>query len=236
MKLLAAWFTQEQSPTNFTSFGLAHLAIIALLIFIIWFSYRPERSKSFEKFLVWAILINQLVLYAWYAMGPDLLNDGLPFYTCRLADIFFIIGYFANKNLFKAMGIYFGFIGGLAAIISPELYPHSIFHFTNINFFFSHFVLIALSLYYMRHDEENIIVSKLKPITLITLLILVAISVFNFFAHTNYAYTVTSPIAPEVVGRLPFIIYFSILVAAYEVSIIAQGRIIKAIQAKQMRK
>lgn len=235
MNQIRAFFTQQPATTRFTYYGPLHLAILAAIAIAMWYSYRPQRGKKFELFLVWAIVINQAIMYAWYACGKNLMFDGLPLYTCRIADIMLVLGFFLRKDFFKAAGIYLGFIGGVVGVIYPSFFPEPMFHYTNINFFFSHTILICLSLYYMRKDQEGWLLAQLKKVMIFTVFLLMGIAFINFLNASNYSYTVFSPIAKDFFARLPWIMHFVILVCIYELLILMQAGLIKILEVRRLK-
>lgn len=168
------------------------------------------------------IAVNQLLLYIWYFTGPVFIEDGLPLYTCRIADILLVIAYITDNRFLRALGVYLGFIGGVVAVLTPALYEYSIFHYTNIDFFLSHITLMSLSMYYFMHDEDGYFISVKNRIMKYTFYILLVIAIINKILGTNYSYTEHPPFLGNVFAKMNWPLYFILLIGMYEFSIVLQ--------------
>lgn len=222
-------FTHIESVNNFQKLGIMHISILILTFGLMIFSFNINENKKFEKFLITMIGISQFILFLWYLTGTKFYEDGLPFYTCRLAGLLLVISYLFDKPTLRACGVYLGFVGGIISIITPELYPYSMLHFTNLNFFFYHMCLLCISSYYMVH-EKNEILEKKKESQKIILMMLIVIAFINIKIGSNYAYTVMPPVFSDLFVKMKWIIYFIILVGLYQLSILIEAEIIKRIK------
>ncbi|MDO4594716.1 MAG: TIGR02206 family membrane protein [Tissierellia bacterium] len=225
-------FSHVEATNNFRAYGPLHISIIAITILIMLFSFKMKRNKIYEKSMVFTIGLCQIILFTWYLTGTKFYEEGLPFYTCRLSGVFFVISYFFDKKSLKACGVYLGFVGGIMAILTPEMYPYSMLHFTNLNFFFYHICLLSISSYYMVHEKDDIL-NRQKNTQKIVFVLLILIAILNSKIGTNYSYTAIPPVARNLFQKLNWFVYFFILVMLYQISIIIEAKIMKKIDYKK---
>lgn len=217
----------QEIETVFRPFGFYHMTWLVVAIAATLFFANINRNEKTERILAITVFVSQILTMTWYMFGPMFWQDGLPFYTCRIAAIAFGIGYFRHNSFLKALGTYLGFIGGIIALMNPVLFPYKIWHFCNINFFVFHIALLGLSSYYLTHYGETLRKHQLK-VQRTVLELMVFIAVVNFIIGSNYSYAASAPLLQEKLNRLSWLTYFALLNIVYQSAILAEGRLIQS--------
>lgn len=115
-----------------------------------------------------------------------------------------IIGILKNNKRIKILGMYWGLLGSVIAMVMAELYKFSFPHYTNFQFFIVHIIMgwiLAYLLFVERvkiTKEDNIFVLKITTIYNISLVIFNLI-LKSSYPKVNYGYMLN---APEFIGPL----------------------------------
>ncbi|EFI41565.1 TIGR02206 family membrane protein [Peptoniphilus sp. oral taxon 386] len=231
--ILKKLFTHEEQLNNFIKYGKFHIFVIIFMFAFMYYCHKRKKDDKFEKAMIYIIFATQILLYGWYATGELFLIDGLPLYTCRIAGVALVIAYFFKSSLLKSLGVYLGIVGGIVALFTPALYPYRMYHFTNINFFVFHLLLLGLSTYHLSNDEGEVIYKNRRRVQALTGVILIGVALVNHFVGSNYSYTASPPIFTTVAQNIKWIIYFIVLLFLYELSIYLESVVIRIIAKRK---
>lgn len=191
-------------------FSLTHIILIIFYIIGLVLICRNReflrKSKyNLLKIMASILLIDQVILYAWQILsGFFRLDVSLPLYHCRLAVPLLIFGIFFNNKKCKILGMYWGILGSVIAMVMADLYKFQFPHYTNFQFFIVHIIMGWIIFHFLFVDkmevtkEENIFVLKATTIYNVFL------AAFNLillktFPEINYGYMINMP---EAIGKI----------------------------------
>lgn len=216
---------QPDGAISMTTFGGAHLLLLALTVlgclFILGDYYLLFKQDKFKKFLAYALIVQQAIMYAWhFSAGPHFnLAESLPLYNCRIAIFCAIIALLTNHKLARLITIYWGLFGGIIALIvinpEPFLFPH----WGYVSYFVGHIILLWATFYLIKTSPKANLAS-LRQIIIITNLFHFVIIGFNYLAKTNYCYLNQLPLKsiqlnwPTPVYNLVALLAFNVLLFA----------------------
>lgn len=203
------FFRGVEDGWKFHSYGTTHIAIIFFIIFGIYLILRHRERISDGKcatlkYSLCAILIaNEILKIFWltYSGRFDAASD-LPLYHCRISVIAAILAFLTDKNFFKIIAVYWGFLGGVLAIAVPDLYSFKPPHFTNFSFFFSHISLLFSALIFSLDKKFDFNSKSLFIADVSALALSASAAVINVAVKGNYAYTRRLPVS-EGLANLP---------------------------------
>lgn len=200
------FFRIIEDGNDFKLFSPLHLLL--LLIFFIgiiairfrWFKLGDKKiNKTLSYTLISIILIDQIILYAWQiGSGYFNLAISLPLYHCRVAVWCLIIGKFMKNRFISTIGIYWGTMGALVAMIMVDLYDFQFPHYTNFQFFICH-ILMGWFIINQLFNEGILINSKdQKKVLLATNIYNILLTGINLLLiklgyPTNYGYMIEMP-------------------------------------------
>ncbi len=164
-------------------------------------------------------LIAHSFYYFWnhFSRGTFTLNKYLPLHICNLAVYLLIMAFLAIKfnkywqNKFATLVYYWGLVPAFLALIFPDLQSREIWNFEFIEFFWSHFLIVA-SCFYLLIFANLIPKYKFVPLAVGILMAFGLILIFplNLLLGSNYMYlnrlTGTGPMSlfPTPPLHLPF--------------------------------
>ncbi|NLA32575.1 MAG: TIGR02206 family membrane protein [Mollicutes bacterium] len=207
---MSHFFRSVEDVSPLKLFSPIHLILLLIYIIGIVLIYKNNKKLKKSKYDILKImaiilLIDQIVLYTWQITSGYFRWDmSLPLYHSRIAVPMLIIGIFKNNKRIKILGMYWGLLGSVIAMIMAELYKFSFPHYTNFQFFIVHIIMGWILAYLLFVDqvkitkEDNIFALK------ITTIYNIALVIFNFilkpsYPNVNYGYMLK---APEFIGPL----------------------------------
>ncbi|KAB3533464.1 TIGR02206 family membrane protein [Alkaliphilus pronyensis] len=185
----------------FVLFGQAHLIMLIVmftLIFLIYLLRHTLRAFKYEKNLRWILGFTLIFTQMAYGLnnaynGIGSIQKDLPLSLCGASMI--LVGILLinmNKGLFEIL-YFWGIVGVIQALITPNLGPYGPTHFRFYQFAVGH-IGIIVSIIYL------VFVHKFKPNhrsiykSLLALLIFTAfVLVFNVMFDANYLFLLKSP-------------------------------------------
>ena len=185
------------------AFSALHLIILFSFILVAAIIYRGDfglnNGKNREKLAqIFAIilLIDQVILYSWqFSSGYFNLQLSLPIYHCRIAIALLIIGVLFKRKIILYVGMYWGFLGSIMALLVPDMYKFRFPHYTNIQFFLAHIIMGLLIINLLKSKTIQITDKETKFVLLITNIYNLLLFIFNLsMAHfgglkdINYGY------------------------------------------------
>jgi len=145
-----------------------------------------------------------------------LIQEHLPLHLCSLSQLVAcVIVFIPKKNYFFEFLFYCGIVGGLQAILTPQInyYDDSIYEY--LEYYISHLAIIAMPLFlYFNLNLKLRKFSWLKIFFTLNLLMIV-IMPLNFAIKSNYMYLNIPPEVdnPLIIGEWPYyLIYLEFIV------------------------
>ena len=195
--------------------GVRNLLISSLVIVSILITGR-NLNKSYKLYLAKAICILAIILTC-YGHIIDVINDNwklhedLPFHLCSISNLITCIILFVPRNnkLFEFL-FYCGFLGGLMAILTPQINYYDGGHFMYFEYYISHGIIILFPLYMFYHLEMKLSkFSWLKTFFILNILMVIIMPInYLIGSGSNYMYLAESPKIdnPLVFGDWPYYI------------------------------
>lgn len=195
--------------------GFRNLIVSSLIILLILFLSK-YLNKNTKLTLAKAICILTIIL-TLYGHLIDVINDNwrlhedLPFHLCSISNLITCIILFIPKNnrLFEFL-FYCGFLGGLMAILTPQINYYDGGIFMYFEYYISHGIIILIPLYMFYHLEMKLSkYSWLKTFLILNIIMIIVMPLNSLIGSgSNYMYLYESPKIdnPLVFGDWPFYI------------------------------
>ncbi len=195
--------------------GLRNLIITSLIILLILLLSKYLNKKT-KLTLAKSICILTIAL-TLYGHLIDVINDNwrlhedLPFHLCSISNLITCIILFIPKNnrLFEFL-FYCGFLGGLMAILTPQINYYDGGIFMYFEYYISHGIIILIPLYMFYHLEMKLSkYSWLKTFLILNIIMIIVMPLNSLIGSgSNYMYLSESPKIdnPLVFGDWPFYI------------------------------
>lgn len=207
MRFFYQFFRGVEDQPPLSLFSPVHLGLLGIAVIVIFLivHYNEElratgRAKLGAKICAYTLLFTQLFKYAWdIGSGHFSMDQGLPFFPCRIAVWLLIAAVLFDVEAAWPLGCCWGALGGFIAPILADPYPFSWPHFTNVEFFLTHFFMLFLILFKIIADQPTFSKKTLRQLMSLTNIFLIVSWVVNFslikqgLFETNYAYLVSPP-------------------------------------------
>lgn len=245
MDTIKYFFRINEDQNRFESYSLTHLLLVVLMIGVSIILYlnreRIRNNKSLDK-IIKIVLMGLIIfqqgtfLYFNFVLKKNGLTEGLPLYTCRAALYTSFFALATNLKIPKAITAYWGFIGGIIPMISPDLDYYLWPHITVVNYFLTHFSIFWTGSY-MLFVEEFKFTKNTLYINLIATNIFLTISLLaNKLFNANYAYLSESPIFKDNVSKWPRLLYLVLIYVIYNLFVLLVHIISVKVHAQRLRK
>lgn len=195
---LKEFFIDEKITIPFKLFGKTHIFLLLFVIIgclIIYinkekiFNIKPKNKKKFTKIMASILLLNMLTLYvsSIYYQAFDY-KDMLPFHLCYIANYFYIIVVFLNKeNLYK-YSYFLSFLGPIPAIIFFDV-PSVWESFNFYLYVISHHILVLTTFLTFYMYPKTIKIKDTIKLAIVLNILYIAMSIFNAYFNTNYCFS-----------------------------------------------
>ena len=197
---------------------------------------KPKIQKIIKIIFLIGLIFQQITfIYFSFFIKGDGIIDGLPLYTCRITVYVSIFALVLNSNKLKTVTIIWGIVGGILAMLVPDLHPYKWPHILYMNFFLTHILIFAIGMYFLlieevRPNTENkIFTYKFANIFLIMTLAL------NYILNTNYSYLRISPVYKDFFLKFNPILYAIFVIALYNIEIFIIMKIYEKICGKTLK-
>jgi len=172
-------------------FGLGHVLVSALLIFLLVLINKHKNSIDFET-LILPICIFDLITYYYYVISfePENLISLLPFHLCFLTEIMIFLKILFNFQINLNFIFLNSVVGSIAGLVNNNLTSdmHYIFF---LHHYLAHFVLAVFAI--VNLDKVILEYRDLKLSVFKTSLLLAFAFIFNTIFGTNYWFTSEKP-------------------------------------------
>jgi hypothetical integral membrane protein (TIGR02206 family) len=197
-----------------TLFGPAHLTVLfltfALPAFLAWRVRRPE-GERWARPIAWTfaaiLVLNQMGLLIWAALGDFNLKDHLPLHLCDWATFTCAAALVWRHRLSYELTYFWGLAGTLQAVLTPDLdvgFPHLGF----ITFQIAHAGLIAAVLFLTLGLGMRPSLRSIGQAFLWLQVYAGVTAVLNLLLDTNYGYLRHKPARPSLLDYLgPWPVY-----------------------------
>ena len=145
-------------------------------------------------------LIKPFYRYQFY---NDPLIEVLPLHMCHLASLSMGLFFIKKKNIFFEVGYFWGMTGNIMAILTPDL--TLFFDWRYFTYYFGHTMLLLSIIFSLACIHNNINITSIFRVSLITLGFLPPIYLLNLIlgGGANYWYLSIIPDATSILSFLP---------------------------------
>ncbi|MFM1536505.1 TIGR02206 family membrane protein, partial [Helcococcus ovis] len=148
------------------------------------------------------------------------LEASLPVYNCRIVAWFFIYDIFIGNKTLRKIGIYWGLMGGILAILMPEPYAFRFPHYTNFQFFIFHYLIFLIAIYNIVVRKESLDKKDLLFTVKFTAIYNLCVMIFtlllrNYYPKANYGFLVEAPNVVKNLMPLQGILYYIFVLLLY---------------------
>ena len=195
--------------------GVRNLIITSLTIVLVLILGRFLNKKT--KLNLAKVICVLIIFLTLYSHLIDLINgnwwlhEDLPLHLCSISNIILCVILFIPKNnkLFEFL-FYCGFLGGLMAILTPQINYYNGGVFMYLEYYISHGIIILFPLYMFYHLEMKLSkFSWLKTFFILNILMVIIMPInYLIGSGSNYMYLAESPKIdnPLVFGDWPYYI------------------------------
>jgi hypothetical integral membrane protein (TIGR02206 family) len=201
----------------FQLFSTLHLSVIAccllallLLVFYLKKGTSPiYRRRDIMIFTVVFLLIEAALVGSKIAAGEWSLQYNLPLHLCDISAITILVALYTRSKTAFELGWYWGFVGGLMAILMPNLqFIDGYF----IPFFVWHLFLIAGPIYQLLTDRLTLTYKSIYRALGTTVLLGCGMFVVNRWLGSNYMFVNEKITSFDAIGLPDFPSYLPYLV------------------------
>lgn len=224
MNFIKYYFRNAPEDFEFKIFGLSHIFILALTFSGAFIFYKNKHYlkdhgnlyKNILKAIALIIFLEQMSFLYFYFFktdyGPE---EGLPLFTCRIALYTTFFGILLRSKKLKGITVYYGIIGGILALIYPDMYRYAFPHVLYVDFFTEHILILWAACLFVFVEDFEFSKEQFYFALVFTNVFLVVTLIANQLMDSNYAYLVRAPFAINFFESIPYPLFVVITFAAY---------------------
>ncbi len=229
MNFIDYYFRNGPEDFKFKIFGLTHIFILTFTFLGTYFIYKnrnylKEHANLYKiilKIIALLVLFEQVsFLYFYFFKTNYGLEEGLPLFTCRIALYTAFFGIILNSSKLKGVTCYFGIIGGILAVIYPDMYDYAFPHALYVDFFLEHIIILWASCLFIFVEDFSFSKDEFVYALFFTNIFLAISLVINYLLDSNYAYLARPPFAIEFFQKIPYPIFVIIIFATYDLLVL----------------
>lgn len=225
--LLTYFFRHTDENIPFNKFSFSHFSLIIFLSLLIFIIYKNRKiiadtyriKMGFRYILALIIIMEQVIYYIFFLGETNSTSDLLPVYTCRVALIFGFLGLLTDSSKLKTINVYWGSIGGILPILSPDILPYKFPHATVVCFFMAHYAIILCAAYFIFVENYDFSKKDLNFMYIFANFNLLVYIGYNFLDDANAGYLRYSPILTDFFAKWPIFLYVFLVLAIYNILI-----------------
>lgn len=229
MNFIDYYFRNTPEDFKFKILGITHIFILVLTYIVVFAIYKKkdylrDHEKLYDnilKLVAIVILFGQLTfLYFFFAKTSYGFEEGLPLFTCRIALYTAFFGIILNSSKLKGVTCYLGIIGGILAVIYPDMYEYAFPHALYVDFFLEHIIILWASCLFIFVEDFSFSKDEFVYAIFFTNIFLAISLVINYLLDSNYAYLARPPFAIEFFQKIPYPIFVIIIFATYDLLVL----------------
>ncbi len=201
------------SPLHLSAIAICILAMLWLVFYLRKGRGASNRRRDIMVFTIVFLLIEVALVSSKIANGDWSAQYNLPLHLCDISAITILVALFTRSKQAFEMGWYWGFVGGSAAILMPNLqFVDGYF----IPFFVWHLFLIAGPVYQLLTDGFTLTYKGIYHVLGMTVLLGSIIYLINCQLGSNYMFVNAKISAFDAIGlpEHPYYLPYLLLIAA----------------------
>lgn len=224
MNFIKYYFRNASEDFEFKIFGLTHIFILALAFSVAFSIYKYKNfirdHKNFYGNILRAMALIALLqqasfLYFSFYRTDFGLEEGLPLFTCRIALYTTFFGILLRSKKLKGITVYYGIIGGILALVYPDIYAYAFPHVLYVDFFVAHISILWSACLFVFVEDFEFSKEQFYFALVFTNVFLVVALIADQLMDSNYAYLVRAPFATQFFESIPYPLFVVITFAAY---------------------
>lgn len=224
MNFINYYFRNAPEDFNFKFFGGVHIFILALTFLGTYFIYKnrnylKERDNLYKNILrviaFFALFEQGSFLYFYFCKTDLGLKEGLPLFTCRIALYTTFFGIILRSKKLKGITVYYGIIGGILALVYPDMYHYAFPHALYVDFFVEHIAILWAACLFVFVEDFEFSKGQFYFALAFTNVFLVVSLIADQVVDANYAYLLRAPFAIKFFQSIPYPVFVVIIFAAY---------------------
>jgi len=174
-----------------------------------------ENKKSLSYFIIFLLLVNQVMDFYREGFMSGRWQDGLPLHLCDFSTIAIILYFFTQKRDFFVFAFFFGIAGGGMSILTPD----TVYGFPYVGYIQSqigHTMILMGVTYAMVIDNQRPYLQDIPKVFMYATLLLLFTYLMNYLLGTNYWFLAEKPVGDNITALMrpePFHIIDLYLVA-----------------------
>ncbi len=224
MNFIDYYFRNAPKDFKFKIFGLTHIFILTFTFLSTYFIYKNRNYlkehdnlyKIILKVIALLVLFEQVSFLYFYFFktnyGPE---EGLPLFTCRIALYTTFFGILFKSKKLKGITAYYGIIGGILALIYPDIYSYAFPHVLYVDFFTEHILILWAACLFVFVEDFEFSKKQFNFALVFTNVFLVVSLIVDQVMDANYAYLLRAPFAIKFFQSIPYPVFVVITFAAY---------------------
>ena len=212
----------------------ALFSLIFISVPLILGRFLNRKQKVQVTYLIGAIMIIDFIAENLFPLinGVWDIQYNLPLHLCGISSLIcFVLSFVKKKDKLFQFVYYTGIIGGIMAILTPQLnyFDGTLRYY--LNFYVSHSLIIALPIFMLLHLDMKLPKFSWFKIWVHLNILMVIIMPINFLLGSNYMYVNAPPEVsnPLVIGEWPYHLLVwepLVIIIAYLIYAITKRKII----------
>lgn len=207
---MPTWLDPTFTETPFRLFDAVHLTTLALIAascgLLAWFCQRlaATRSRDTLRYGLAALLLGvHLVWDAWQILvGVWVISWSLPLHLCQLTQLLCAAMLIWRSARLFAVLYFWGLVGAIQALLTPNLGPRGFPHIEFLAFFLSHAGILLAITYMLAAEGLRPTWGGLGRAWLYANLLLPLVALVNWLTGGNYWFIARPPVTPSLIDHL----------------------------------
>lgn len=202
-------FEKSITLATFSPLWWQSILLISAIIFIL--IQLPKyisriKIKQYDLFIAILLMANFLIEQSYnYYNGIWNIQQNIPAHLCSISNILCIIYLFNKNQLLGEFVYYWGLLGGIHALLTPE-FNTGVIGYNFYSFFIGHGGLLLVVLYMVKHNGFVPRPKSWLKIFGYSQFVVLSVGIMNYAIGTNYMFLRARPTAvnPLIIGEWPF--------------------------------
>lgn len=216
MKAIQYFLRADHENFVFPIFSQEHLillsvvATVALLLVISSPALRKSRFNNLIRYgIVTILIVHRIIRFTYYmASGQYTIQEYLPLHICHVGTFACIIALITRNRKAFSLAYFWGFIGGIVGILTPDIGYQNWPHITFFLFFTQHVIMPYGVLFLLFVDQMRPSSADLRFVLKFSLFFSSLMVLFNSLTGANYLYLREKPISGSILDMLPSYPYY----------------------------
>ncbi len=193
----------------FQFFGIPHLTVLGLLLFVnIFFFFRgkhfsPATRRRLRYGMATLLLANEIGYHVWrISTDTWTIQNMLPLHLCSALVWLSVVMLYTNNNRIYEYVYFLGIAGAAQALLTPEAAQYGFPHYRWCQTFLSHSILVTAPIYMTLAEGFRPYWRSYFHMVLATNVYMLFVGMVNWLVGSNYLYVARKPDIPTLLDLL----------------------------------